>query len=172
MPNYLSTLAGWLYRRCENLLALMIGIMFAGFLLQVASRYLLNWPTGWSNELTVVMWIWVVLFGAAFVVREHEEIRFDLVYGAVRERTRRAMTIVSAAALIALYVWSFPAVFDYVTFMKVQKTAYLKIRFDWLYSIYVIFVVAVVARYVWLAWHAIRGRTTAKSEIVSSGSGL
>ena len=32
---------------------------------------------------------------------------------------------------------------DYVTFMKVEKTAYLKIRFDWLFSIYVVFVVAV-----------------------------
>lgn len=172
MPHYLRPLAAWLYHRCENLLALMIGVMFAGFLLQVCFRYLLNWPTGWSNELTVVMWIWVVLFGAAFVVREPEEIRFDLIYGAVRDRTRRVMTILSAIALIALYLWSLPAVVDYVTFMKVQKTAYLKIRFDWLYSIYVVFVVAVVARYLWLAWHAIRGTPVAETDAVTSGSGL
>jgi C4-dicarboxylate transporter DctQ subunit len=150
----------------------MIGVMFAGFLLQVGFRYLLNWPTGWSNELTVVMWIWVVLFGAAFVVREPEEIRFDLIYGAVRDRTRRVMTILSAIALIALYLWSLPAVVDYVTFMKVQKTAYLKIRFDWLYSIYVIFVVAVVARYLWLAWQAIKGTPVAETDVVTAGSGL
>ena len=31
-----------------------------------------------------------------------------------------------------------------MTFMKVQSTAYLKIRFDWLFSIYVIFAVAVL----------------------------
>ena len=29
------------------------------------------------------MWLWLVLFGAAFVVRESEEIRFDIIYGAV-----------------------------------------------------------------------------------------
>ena len=172
MSHDLRPLAAWLYRRCENLLALMIGVMFAAFLLQVVFRYLLNWPTGWSNELTVVMWIWVVLFGAAFVVREAEEIRFDLVYGAVRDRTRRGMTILSAIALIGLYVWSFPAVYDYVTFMKVQKTAYLKIRFDWLYSIYVIFVLAVIARYLWLAWRAVKGTPADKSGVLSSGSGL
>ena len=33
------------------------------------------------------MWIWLVLFGAAFVVREDEEIRFDIIYGAVGART-------------------------------------------------------------------------------------
>ena len=47
---------------------------------------------------------------------------------------------------------------DYVTFMKVQSTAYLKIRFDWLFSIYVIFAVAVLVRYVWILWWALRGR--------------
>ncbi|ALA20343.1 TRAP-type C4-dicarboxylate transport system permease small subunit [Chelatococcus caeni] len=151
-------LAGWLYRRGENLVVVMIGVMFAAFLLQVIFRYLLQWPTGWSNELTVVLWIWVVLFGAAFVVREEEEIRFDLIYGAVRPRVRRVMTVIAAAALLVLYGGSLPAVYDYVTFMKVQKTAYLKIRFDWLFSIYVIFVVAVLARYLWLGWHALTGR--------------
>jgi len=151
-------LAGWLYRRGENLVVLMIGVMFAAFLLQVIFRYLLQWPTGWSNELTVVLWIWVVLFGAAFVVREEEEIRFDLIYGAVRPRVRRVMTVIAAAALLVLYGCSLPAVYDYVTFMKVQKTAYLKIRFDWLFSIYVIFVVAVLARYLWLGWQALAER--------------
>ena len=52
--------------------------------------------------------------------------------------------------LIALYGISLPAIADYVAFMKVEKTAYLGIRFDLLYSIYVVFVVAVIVRYVWL----------------------
>ncbi|MGE0652439.1 MAG: TRAP transporter small permease [Alphaproteobacteria bacterium] len=155
MLERMRPLAAWLYRLGEMLIVIMIGVMFAAFLLQVIFRYALNWPTGWSSELTVVLWIWVVLFGAAFVVREDEEIRFDLVYGAVGRRARRVMTVVSAAALIGLYGYSFPAVLDYVTFMKVEKTAYLKIRFDWLFSIYVIFVIAVIARYLWLAWQAL-----------------
>jgi C4-dicarboxylate transporter, DctQ subunit len=43
-----------------------------------------------------------------------------------------------------LYAASLPATYDYVTFMKVERTSYLKIRFDWLYSIYLIFAVAVI----------------------------
>lgn len=156
MLEHVRPMVRWLYRRGENLLVIMIGVMFIAFMLQVIFRYVLNWPTGWSSELTVVLWIWVVLFGAAFVVREEEEIRFDLIYGAVSPRVRRAMTVISAIALLGLYGYSFPAVYDYVTFMKVQKTAYLRIRFDWLFSIYVIFVVAVMARYLWLVWQALK----------------
>jgi C4-dicarboxylate transporter, DctQ subunit len=64
--------------------------------------------------------------------------------------------VISGVALIGLYLASLPAVVDYVTFMKVQSTAYLKIRFDYLYSIYVIFAVAVICRYAWLIWNAFR----------------
>jgi hypothetical protein len=63
-------------------------------------------------------------------------------------------------------------VFDYVTFMKVQKTAYLHIRFDWLYSIYVIFVIAIIARYVWLSWQAVFGKAPEEFDPTQAGSGV
>ncbi len=117
----------WLRHRAENIVAAMLAVMFVAFMIQIAFRYLLNLPIGWTHEISVVMWIWLVLFGAAFVIREREEIRFDLIYGAVGERGRRLMGLVSAVALAALFVISLPAVFDYVTFMKVERTAYMKI---------------------------------------------
>lgn len=171
MLERLSPLARWLYRRAENVIVVLIGVMFAAFLLQVVFRYVLNWPTGWSTELTVVLWIWVVLFGAAFVVREDEEIRFDLIYFAVGPRVRRVMTVLSAAVLIGLYGYSLPAVYDYVSFMKVQSTSYLKIRFDALYSIYIIFVLAVIARYAWLGWRAVVSGRGTEIDPEKAGSG-
>ena len=88
---------------------------------QIFFRYVMNWPTGWTNELSAILWIWIVLWGAAFVLTEQEEMRFDLIYASVGPRARSAMFLVSAASLIFLYAISFPAVFDYVTFMKVEK---------------------------------------------------
>jgi TRAP-type C4-dicarboxylate transport system permease small subunit len=91
-----------LYRRAENILAAMLAAMFVAFLLQIALRYLTSWSTGWTNELSAILWVWLVLFGAAFVIRESEEIRFDLIYGAVRRKTQRIMLLVAALGLIAL----------------------------------------------------------------------
>ena len=54
------------------------------------------------------------------------------------------MMMTIATAIVTLYSVSLPAVWDYVTFMKVQRTSYLQIRYDWLYSIYVIFAVALL----------------------------
>src|SRR5215510_14362022 len=116
----------------------MLAVMFVAFLVQIVFRYFFNFPVGWASELTVVLWLWLVLWGAAFVVKENEEIRFDLISGAVGRRTRIAMGIVAGLALVVLYGASLKASFDYVTFMKVEKSSYLKIRMDWLFSIFLI----------------------------------
>jgi TRAP-type C4-dicarboxylate transport system permease small subunit len=162
----------WLRRGAENVAAAMLAVMFAAFVVQIVFRYLFSFPVGWTSELTVVLWLWLVLWGAAFVVKESEEIRFDLLTGAAGRRTRIAMGIVAALALIVLYTASLPASWNYVTFMKVEKSSYLRIRLDWLYSIYLVFLVAIVARYVWLLARLLRGRETDDADPTKTSSGL
>ena len=162
----------WLRRRAENIAAAMLAVMFAAFVVQIAFRYFLNFPVGWTSELTVVMWLWLVLWGAAFVVNEREEIRFDLLSGAVGRRTRIAMGLVAALALVVLYAASLPATYDYVTFMKVERSSYLKIRIDWLYSIYLIFLVAILVRYLWILSHLLRGEEPEEADSTQPSSGL
>jgi C4-dicarboxylate transporter, DctQ subunit len=162
----------WLRRRAEDLLAAMLAVMFLAFLLQIVFRYLLNFPVGWTSELTVIAWLWGVLGGAAFVVKEREEVRFDLLYGAFGARTRRIAGIATGVAIVGLYALSLPATLDYVRFMKVERTAYLKIRFDHLFSIYVIFVVAVIVRYVWILSRLLRDQDPAGVDSTAAGSGL
>jgi len=127
------------------------------FVAQIIFRYFLNLPTGWSTELSLICWLWMVLLGTAFALKEKDEIRFDIFLSAAGPRTRRAMAVVISAAAVALYALSLPGTWKYVTFMKVERSSYLNIRLDWLYSIFVIFVVAVILRYAWLLWQALRG---------------
>ncbi|MCU4179346.1 TRAP transporter small permease [Bosea sp. BH3] len=172
MGERLRLIGGWLARRAENLLVLMLGAMFAVFIVQIIFRYLLNFPIGWTHEISVLLWLWMVLFGAAFVTRETEEIRFDIIYGAVGPRLRRTMSLVTAAVLVVLYTISLPAMVDYVSFMKVERTAYLKIPFNWVYSIYLAFAVAAIARYLWLGFSALRGKAPEEFDPTKAGSGV
>lgn len=168
----LNLISGWLRRRAENVIAALLLVMFVAFLVQIAFRYLLNFPIGWTSELTIITWLWLVLWGAAFVVTEKEEIRFDLIYGALGRRGRLITMLVTGLFLIAMYALSFPAVLDYVLFMKVQETAYLDIRFDLLYLIYPVFAVAVIVRYGWLLWSALRGKAPEAFDPTKASSGV
>src|SRR5262249_39250994 len=117
MKERLSAAMGWLHRRAEDVAVVLLGTMFVAFLVQIGFRYLFNFPVGWTSELTVIMWLYLVLWGSAFVLGEREEIRFDLVYGAVGPRVRIAMAIVFSVAVVVLYSASLKGSFDYVSFM-------------------------------------------------------
>ena len=172
MTARLGAIGRWLRRRAEDISVALLATMFVALIAQVVFRYFVNFPMGWTDEISLITWLWLVLWGAAFVVREREEIRFELLYVAVGRRTRRIMGIVTGLSILVLYVGSLPATVDYVQFMKVEKSAYLKIPFDWLYSIYVIFAVAVIVRYAWMLWHLLTGRVPDEPPGTTIGSGL
>lgn len=161
----------WLRRRAENVAAALLAVMFAAFVVQIVFRYLFNFPIGWTSELTVIAWLYLVLWGSAFVLTEREEIRFDLLYAAAGRRARLAMGIIFGTSIVILYAASLPATLAYVSFMKVERTAYLKIRMDWLYSIYVIFAVAVIVRYLWILSQLLRGKDPAAPDATGSSPG-
>lgn len=149
--------ARWLRRRADNVVVGLLATMFVAFILQIFFRYVAGLPLGWSEEVIVTAWLWTVLWGAAFVIGESEEIRFDIIYSNISERYRRAFTIFTGIVLIVVYGGSLPAAYSYVTFMKVEHTAYLHIRMDWLYSIYIAFAAASIVRYGFLVWRAFKG---------------
>jgi TRAP-type C4-dicarboxylate transport system permease small subunit len=160
----------WLRHQAENVAVLLLMGMFLAFVIQIIFRYVFGWPTGWTSEFSILCWLWGVLWGAAFVTREKDEIRFDVVYGLLGPDIRRRLTILTGVTILAVYGMSLPAVVDYVLFMKVEKTSYLKLRFDYAYFAYVIFAVAALGRYAWLTWNALRGRS-AETLLDSTRSG-
>lgn len=156
--NSLIEILRRLRRIAEGISALLLLAMFLSFMVQIISRYIFNHPFGWTDEVSVLCWVWCVLWGAAFVLRERDEVRFDLIYSSASEKTRCIFTVITGIAAIVLFGVALPAVVSYVLFLKVEKSAYLGIRLDYLYSIYIVFSVAAVVRYAALVWNALRGR--------------
>ena len=154
----------WWRRRAEDVAVALIATMFVSFLLQIVFRYALNRPLGWTEEVTVLCWVWVVLWCAAFVLSDNDEIRFDIVYTLVPPRVRRLFTAVSSIAFVVLLLISLPASWNYVAFMKREHTAYLHLRLDVMYSVYVIFVLACVVKQARIALRAITGRDRAETD--------
>ena len=131
--------------------------MFATFLLQVLFRYFLNLPVGWTVEWVTIAWLWGILFGYAFVLREAEVIRLDLVYLIVPHWLRRAFDLVAGLAVAAIFALTLPRAWDYVAFMGIERTAYIRLPFSIVFAIYIPFAIAVIVRALATAWAAFRG---------------
>jgi TRAP-type C4-dicarboxylate transport system permease small subunit len=163
-----------LSRLTEIIAGGMLAAIFVTFLLQIGSRYtpkiIANFglaetfptlaaiaPLGWTLELIGILWVWVIFFSCAFIVREHEHVRFDIIYLSVSTRVRRIFALVSAAAIVIGMLYSFLPTWDYIDFMRMRRTATVRNPFDGakiplrtIFSIYAIFMATVAARYAWL----------------------
>src|SRR5437660_10279969 len=116
-----AALGRWLRKRAENVAVALLSTMFACFIIQIFFRYVLNNPVGWSEEVIITTWLWSVLWGAAFVLREPEEIRFDIIYSNIGQGVRRVFTAVSGLVLIVLYGISLPDAYNYVSLMRDER---------------------------------------------------
>lgn len=159
----MNRLATWFSRSAQSIVAAMLAAMFIAFLLQIFSRYVLNSPFGWTLELCLTLWIWIVFFGNAFVVRHDDHVTFDIFYLAAPRKIRRVLALASAAAIVIGMIWSFLPTWDYIDFMRMRRTSTIvnpitdqKIPLRTIFSVYAIFMVAVAVRYAWYFVNVLR----------------
>lgn len=147
-----------LRRAAHGLGGLLFLCLFAVFLIQIAARFGFNRPLPWTDELAVILYLWVILWASAFMVSEREQVVFDLVWNSVGQRARRVMRIVGHLMIGGLAAVAIPASWDYVRFMAREGSPVLGLSFQWVFMPFVLLLAALVLRSVWGIWQALRGQ--------------
>lgn len=183
-------------RICDGIAAALLAVIFFTFLLQIGSRYTPRIidrlgleetfptlaavePLGWTLELIGILWVWVIFFSCAFVVREWDHVKFDILYLAVPRKVRAVFALITAVAIVAGMIYAFLPTWDYIDWMKLRKTATVrnpftgdKIPLRTIFSIYAAFMVVVAARYAWQVVEIIRkGPPRTEIEVVQDSEG-
>ena len=139
--------------------------LFLTFLIQIAARFGFNQPLPWTDELAVILYLWVILWSCAFVVPEKEHVMFDLIWNSVNPTTRRLMRMVGHTLIGGLSIAAIPASWEYVHFMARENTAVLGLSFEWVFLPFVLLLASLAAR----SWHglvqAMNNRDTAIHEV-------
>ena len=144
-----KTVLAWFGRRADNVAVGLLTATFVIFILQIVSRYVIRQPLGWTLEACLLSWLWLVFWSGAFTLTDQDHVRFSVISDAVRPGIRRVFGLIAAIAIVAAFAASLPATLDFVQFMAIEKTSLLKIRFDHVFGIYLIFAVAIILRYAW-----------------------
>ena len=131
--------------------------LFMVFVVQVTARFGFDKPLAWTDEAAVVLYVWIILWAAAFVVPEREHVVFDLIWNSVGQRARQVMQIVGNLMVGGLALCGIPASWDYVHFMNREGTPVLGISFMWVFLPFVLLLIALVVRSAWAIWNALRG---------------
>ena len=134
--------------------ATMLAVLFFTFLLQIFSRYILKAPFGWTLELCLILWLWIVFFGCSFAVRDQDHVKFDIFYYATPKKVQLIFSIISAIGVIVIMGYSFLPTIDYIDWMKMRKITTVKIfnnkiPLSYIFSVYGIFLLSVIIQYIW-----------------------
>jgi TRAP-type C4-dicarboxylate transport system permease small subunit len=155
-----------LFRKGADALGVaLFSALFAVFMVQIAARFWFNRPLPWTDEAAVVLYVWVILWAAAFIVPEREHVMFDLVWNASRPRTRQVMRILGNLMVGGLAAWAVPACWDYVHFMAREGTPVLGVPFMWVFLPFVLLLAGLVLRSAINIWRAARGLDLGDAEL-------
>jgi TRAP-type C4-dicarboxylate transport system permease small subunit len=127
----------------------LFAAMFATFIAGVAMRYAAGRPLTWSDEICIVLLLWSTFWAASFVVKLGEHVTFDILYEAAAPRWRRVMALAAALGFGALLLAALPATYGYVAFLWRETTPTLRLRLDYVYACFPLFLAVIGARLLW-----------------------
>lgn len=134
-------------RAAEALCAAMFAGVFVVFVYKIVMRYAAHDAVAWADEVSVVLFIWIVFLANGFVVEDRRQISFDLFYRHLGPAGQRVIAVVRTLLIGGIIAAALPGSLDYIAFLWREKTPVLLWRLDLVYACFGAFLVAVLLRY-------------------------
>lgn len=75
----------------SSLFVIMVSLVF----LQVVTRFVINYPISWTEEISRYLMIYIVFLGSALLVRKTAHIAVDFLLEIVNPKTKKALNLVN-----------------------------------------------------------------------------
>ena len=123
----------WYKRFFDGVGVALFASLFAVFVLQITARFVFSRPLPWTDELAVILFIWIIIWAAAFMVPRQDHVAFDVIFNLFGNRGRGFALTAGNLLTGTLALWALPATWDYVRFMNREGTPVLGISFMWVF---------------------------------------
>ena len=124
----------------------MFAAVFVIFNYKIFTRYFEHDEAVWADEVLVILFIWIIFWAQAFVVREHDQISFDIVVRLLPAQGKRIAALLRNILIGGVFLWALPGSLGYILFLWRERTPVLNLPLDWVYSCFGIFLIAVIVR--------------------------
>ena len=120
-------------RWLDHVGGLLFLALFVVFILQIGARFLWNQPLPWTDELAVVLYLWVIFWACAFMVPASSHVSVDILIQHLPAALRIWFQTAGQLMLGGLALWALPASWDYVWFMQREATAVMGLPLFWVF---------------------------------------
>lgn len=124
----------------------MFAAVFLIFNYKIFTRYFEHDEAVWADEILVILFIWIIFWTQAFVVRDRDQISFDIVVRLLPAQGKRVAALARYTLIGGIFVYVLPGSLGYIRFLWREHTPVLNLPLDWVYSCFGLFLVAVIVR--------------------------
>ena len=133
-------------RVADAITSLMFIAVFAAFIYKIVMRYAAGDAVAWADEISVVLFIWIVFLANGFMLDDKRQITFDLVYRHLSERNQRFVAAARSLLVGGIFLCALPASIDYILFLWRERTPVMGWRLEYVYACFALFMLAVTVR--------------------------
>lgn len=114
-------------------------LILVGFLvlstMQVGSRYLINSPLVWTEELSSNLLIWMTFLGAAAIQRSDGHVRVELIEELISVRFAQGLYLIFDAVIVVFLIALVVGGIELMSQLEFERTPALRIPIAWIVSI-------------------------------------
>lgn len=122
----------------SGLLVMLMALMVFNVTWQVLSRYVVQNPSSFTDELSRYMLIWLGMLGAAYVAGQNQHIAIDLLPNRLIGKSKMKLMIL-INVIVLFFAFSVMVMgginLVYITFILGQKSATMQIPLAYIYTI-------------------------------------
>ena len=126
-------------RLSEAAATLAFGGLAALLAYTVWQRYVMGAPSRWSDELAMVVFLWIVFGAAALVVPHRDQIAVGLVSDSVSPGLRRWLTVAGSGLAGLILLATLPVTLDYIAFLWRERTPAMRLPLNKVYLVFGLF---------------------------------
>jgi TRAP-type C4-dicarboxylate transport system permease small subunit len=124
----------------------MFAAVFIIFNYKIFTRYFEHDEAVWADEVLVILFIWIIFWAQAFIVRDREQINFDIVVRLLPAQGKRIAALMRNILIAGIFLWALPGSLGYIGFLWREHTPVLNLPLDLVYSCFGLFLIAVIVR--------------------------
>ena len=108
--------------------------LFVSYIIMILYRYFFNAGVNKIYELSMIFFVWTVIFSASYCSRTDNHIMFTMLYDRLSPRNQFICHFFGDVAIVVVMAMLLPYTIDSVSFLKIKKTSMLKIPFNIVYA--------------------------------------
>lgn len=124
-----------------NISTIVMIVVFVGFVTNIFLRYILLYSIPQIDEIIVIGFLWLALFGSSNGTKKNRHVAFTMIYDAISPKSKAVYDIISKSIMIILLgILVYPA-WDIINFFDMRRTPTLRLSFKWIFMPYMFFLV-------------------------------